>query len=143
MNTLEICSIVEKIPQIVNFEGALPIDRIIASLRAPRNMIVNLDESHEEGSHWTAVHVDNKKKASYFDSFAGNIPREIGEKLNICEKSSQPVQSLFSNSCGFYCILFLYLKSCHYNMNFIQSYMKKLTDVDLQKLVLSLQQINR
>lgn len=140
MNTLEICSIVKKIPQIVNFEGAMPIDYVKQSFRVPRNMIINLDDSDEPGSHWTAVHVDEQRRASYFDSFAGEVPHEI-KSFNITEKSFKAVQPLFSTSCGFYCILFLYLKSCHYKMDFIQNYMKLLTDDELQKIVL--QKINR
>ena len=39
--------------------------------------VINLDECHDIGNHWVALHVNNKT-ATYFDSFGvEHIPKEI------------------------------------------------------------------
>ena len=42
--------------------------------------VINLDEYHDIGTHWVALHVNNKT-IIYFDSFGvEHIPREIARK---------------------------------------------------------------
>ena len=44
--------------------------------------IVNLDEYHDIGTHWKALHVNNKT-VIYFDTFGiEHIPREIKKIIN-------------------------------------------------------------
>lgn len=71
--------------------------------------VVNLDESSNSGSHWSAVINDPKLKYSfYFDSYGLSPPPEVVKymktsKKNIYYNSSQ-IQLVNSVACGFYCL---------------------------------------
>ena len=44
--------------------------------------VINLDEYHNIGTHWIALHVNNKT-VTYFDSFGvEHIPKEIMKYIN-------------------------------------------------------------
>jgi hypothetical protein len=139
MDNLQIIRAVGGIPSIKNFEGALPIDLVTNdSIRRPRSVIINLDESDESGSHWVALFVDNFGNASYYDSFADEIPYVLRTKFAIKERSTEPTQTIFSDACGFYCILFLFLKNRGYTLSFIQRILKRLSDSRVENIVKTL-----
>jgi hypothetical protein len=134
MDNFELASIIKRIPKIKKFHGVFSIDTI-PEIRSGC-MIVNLDPASSRGSHWVGLFVNGS--ASYFDTFSRKAPIEVSSKFKVTEKLRKPVQPLFSTLCGFYCILFLYLKSSNYKMDAIESLMHKLTDVEIKKLVQSL-----
>lgn len=98
------------------FLGTFPRDLLPANPGRSRGLIINLDESTESGSHWVAIYFDDNGKADYFDSF-GLPPLTLEIKKFLSENAprgwifnDQCFQSLSSNTCGAYCILFLKLR---------------------------------
>ena len=71
-------------------------------------MIINLDQSSNEGTHWVCLFIENKV-AYYFDSFGLEPPLEIKE---YCKGkryyNSFRVQNVNEVICGHYCIYILY-----------------------------------
>ena len=71
--------------------------------------VINLDEYHDIGTHWVALHVNNKT-IIYFDSFGvEHIPREI-MKFIACKKiitNIYRIQLYDSIMCGYFCIGFI------------------------------------
>ena len=71
--------------------------------------VINLDEYHDIGTHWTALYVNNKIVA-YFDSFGvEHIPKEI-MKFIVCKKiitNICRIQAYDSIMCGYFCIGFI------------------------------------
>ena len=71
--------------------------------------VINLDEYHDIGTHWVALHVNNKI-VTYFDSFGvEHIPKEI-MKLIARKKiiaNIYRIQAYDSIMCGYFCIGFI------------------------------------
>ena len=74
------------------------------------NYIINLDDSQNVGSHWTALQI-NKNKAIYFDSFGCVPPQNVTDfvkQTNIkLGYNNFIIQDLESEKCGFCCIAYL------------------------------------
>ena len=71
--------------------------------------VINLDESSNIGTHWIALHVNNKT-ATYFDSFGvEHIPKEIKKLINNKNiiANIYRVQNYDSTICGYFCIGFI------------------------------------
>ncbi len=76
--------------------------------------IINLQSSHENGSHWVAL-VCEANECCYFDSFGCVCPQAIQDILLQYYKrvpfNSFIIQDIKSSYCGYYCMLLgLYLK---------------------------------
>jgi hypothetical protein len=80
------------------------------------NYIINLDDSGNDGTHWTALIV-TQKLSYYFDSFGCPPPQQI---IEFCKSpnshlyfNTRVIQDLDSELCGFFCVAFLfYVKNC-------------------------------
>ena len=110
------------------YQGCYASDKIpnIENLRFPASLIFNLDEAKNEGSHWTCVFINGRKEANYFDSYAQQPEGDIKEFLNKFNKlrmNQYPYQSLTSDVCGHYCIVFLYYFSLGHTYD---TFLKKL-----------------
>lgn len=140
MNSLEIEQLAHKIPQIKqNFVGVFALDEIPQFFRTPAGLVVNLDRSSEAGSHWISLWLDQNSKAFYFDSLAQKVPSLISQRFKIVDKMKRAVQPIMSTGCGFYCLLFLFLKNTHgLSMKQIEFFLKNRTDKELEKMVLKL-----
>ncbi len=73
--------------------------------------IINLDDSENGGTHWTALYIDNLR-CCYWDSFGGKIPTDILRfiKKSKCKKiiyNLDTIQNINSEACGYYCVAFL------------------------------------
>lgn len=76
--------------------------------------IINLNNSNQDGSHWTVLYKINDSYSLYFDAFGFKAP-EIVENLLLYkyDYNKIQIQDINSTSCGFYCIAFikfLYMK---------------------------------
>ena len=91
------------------FNGVYSRDNLSDKIKKNGAYVVNLDEYSDIGTHWVALHV-NDKTATYFDSFGiEHIPKEIKNFTNnkniianICR-----VQNCDSIMCGYFCIGFI------------------------------------
>lgn len=74
--------------------------------------IINLNNSNQSGSHWTALFVRDSH-CCYFDSFGIGPPLEV---LKFCKGkfliiNKDQIQNLNHESCGYYAIAFLHYMS--------------------------------
>ena len=91
-----------------NYIGTYSKDNV-SLLKNNQSTIVNLDDSLGKGTHWISYKKINDK-IFYFDSYAVSFIPDIITKqypkhkfiCNICR-----IQSLHSNQCGRFCILFV------------------------------------
>ena len=71
--------------------------------------VINLDEYSDIGTHWIALHVNNKT-VTYFDSFGvEHIPKEVKKFIgdrNIISNIYR-IQNYDSIMCGYFCIGFI------------------------------------
>ena len=108
LTTVQIMAILEDVPW---FNGVYPIDRLPLTLGKKRGIIINLDESHKEGSHWVSLYLDDKRIAHYFDSFGrkpqGQILIFIERVSNYYLYNPKKYQGNLSIACGSFCILFI------------------------------------
>ena len=109
MNTIEINNF---LLNFKNFKGTYPRDLLPKSLEKNCGIVINTDTSQEPGEHWVAIYMHNTN-AEYFDSFG--LPPLHKEIINFLDKISPNgwsynticFQSLHSQTCGNYCVLFL------------------------------------
>lgn len=92
----------------------------------PQALICNSDKSGEPGSHWLAFYFTSYSCCEFFDSFAMPISTYsiiFHSALNITHANSKPIQSPFSNVCGYYCIYYLYNRALNCSsLNIYQSF---------------------
>lgn len=71
-------------------------------------MVINIDHSNNEGTHWTCLFIKNGTSL-YFDPFGFEPTLEVTE---YCKQprhySSFPIQKMSEVICGHYCIYVLY-----------------------------------
>lgn len=76
------------------------------------NFIINLQNSNQSGSHWTALYVSNGK-FYYSDSFGVPIPETLITNTNINNDNlffnTNQIQDMKSQRCGFFALYFLYI----------------------------------
>lgn len=118
MDTYEIYNCLKKYPI---FRGVYPSDDLpqVAITEKPCFLVINLDPSYLEGSHWVSVYLTpagSIQNSFYLDSY-GKYPGtpEIVRFLNTnAEKWSynrKILQSVFTDTCGYYSAVFCMLIS--------------------------------
>ena len=102
----------KNLKHLKGFKGTFSCDNIPFWGSNDRKMfIVNLSEENKKGSHFVFIEIE-KDKALYLDPLGKNLSNSFIKKslvINGCKKItylSKPVQSMFSTSCGLFCILF-------------------------------------
>jgi len=115
MNSLQINSLLS---EFKCFIGTYPLDLLPEKQlkQRPCALIVNTDKSTKPGEHWVAIFLSDNGSAEYFDSF-GLMPihNEIlmflrKNKIKNLIYNSNQIQSITSNTCGAYCVLFVKFK---------------------------------
>ena len=119
MNSLQILEILSKDSFSKKyFNSVLSIDELppVSSKLKSIAFITNTDKSSGKGEHWLSVFYDRKSNCQFFDSI-GFGPEIYGMEnfLLSTSKSIQinkyPIQSVFSELCGYYSILFILTRS--------------------------------
>ncbi len=93
--------------------GVYPLDKIPKPNGVPECIIVNLDQHNKPGSHWIAIFIDPDGIGEYFDSY-GRMPRKTQLKTYLRKNctdwiaNTKHLQSLFSSTCGQYCVYYLH-----------------------------------
>jgi hypothetical protein len=126
---------------INNFIGVFMMNEINkVSHQSNECFIVNLQNSDQSGSHWTAVYKNNNN-VYYFDSYGAPVPNEIRKRYNKFKINNfqsddnilpdKPLQSYSQTICGHLCVLFLLLcskgKSFESIINLLQNNISKIT----------------
>ena len=106
MNTKQINAILECDMMTKDlYHGEFPMDQLPALQRGA--YIINTDDHDEPGQHWLAIYYD--EVVEYFDSF-GLLPLDSRLEEFIGEDyvyNVTPLQQLYSNACGFYCVYYI------------------------------------
>lgn len=111
LTTIDIMRMLRKVP---HFAGVYPVDRLPLIIKRPMSIVINLDPSYKEGSHWVVCYFEKNGYAFYFDSYG---KRPTGNILTWLERfaprgynfSENKYQDDFSISCGYFCVLFVLL----------------------------------
>lgn len=83
--------------------------------------IINLDLQANGGTHWCSAY-KNKLKSFYFDSFGFIPPNNLSKILKNYEYNDLKIQSLSSQSCGWFCLICIHY--CQNNNNDFQKFIK-------------------
>ena len=129
MNSSEINSLLKNKK---NFIGVFALDKLPnTKINLPASLIINNDVSSENGEHWLSL-VLTKKQAFYFDSFGLSIvDKQILDFLSVQKfkkiiYSTKCIQSINSNKCGHFCILFVKIvKNTKKYVNFLDLFFEK------------------
>ena len=93
---------------------------VLPHYKSPGGYIVNLQDSTDEhgkelpGTHWTSFYVPKVGRAAYFDSFGFDAPVQVSKFLNRnYVYSHHPIQNIYSEICGYYCLYFIWFMHRH------------------------------
>jgi len=136
MNTLQIEELLKSDPWTKKiFKGVFARDQL-PKIIYPSAYIVNTQPIAEPGEHWIAIYFDENKNGECFDSY-GLPPQVYGLDAFMDRNSKRwtynqkTLQSLFSATCGHYCIYFILFRSRGHSMQSITSrFSKNLTEND-------------
>lgn len=114
MNSLEVLRYLKTIPY--HSVGVFPADQIPRVWIKPTAYVFNTDNHQKPGAHWVSVYADKSGNALFFDSygFAPTVPEHINRLRKNCKRlrwNTAQLQSLTSDVCGQFCIMFLYYMS--------------------------------
>lgn len=99
--------------EIPNFHCVMKDELASIRVQLPLNVVLNLESSDRDGSHWCLLHVSDSSKI-YYSSFGDSICNEakallLGIDAHRILTSDFQVQKLSESTCGLYCILILFL----------------------------------
>lgn len=111
------------------FSGVFSSDTLpIAKIKKrPCYLVVNLDPSYMEGSHWVSLFLTNNH-CFYFDSYGRSpslpsIKKFIRKNSSSWSFSKKKLQSLMSDTCGhFCCMLGLFLNNKRSVQDFLDTF---------------------
>lgn len=114
--------------------GVYPADGIPLRWSRPAALIANTDDHTQPGSHWVAFYSDECGNGVYFDSYgvAPFVPHHVQRLRKNCPRyryNTRQLQSIYSDVCGQFCIMFLYYMHFGYTLdafvgNFTTDYVK-------------------
>ena len=117
------------------YGGALPCDRLPKTRpdEGAYAYIVNTDPDGKPGRHWLALWTE-AEDCELFDSFA--LPLQtykdsdplrywIERHYNRCERNARPVQSITTQTCGYYALFYLMMKANGHSMEDFLSLFKE------------------
>ena len=127
------------------YGGTLPCDKLPKTLQRSTKtaFVVNTDPAGMPGSHWIALWTEGEK-CELFDSFAlplktypdaAPLIQWLNNHYEAVEANADSVQSLTSQTCGFYAIFYLMAKSRGASMLDFTSHFKKHDLIGNDKLV--------
>lgn len=116
MNTLEIDKVLSRNSVTSEtYRGCFPSDQLPPQdqKKFPYCMVVNVDPSVLDGSHWVAIYCLSPRHVEYYDSLgdwpplSDHISRYLSTFSHV-RYNSIPLQSSYARSCGRHAIFFLY-----------------------------------
>jgi hypothetical protein len=128
---------------IKSFKGVFAKDQlknIKINKRKPMSCVLNLENSNQNGSHWTLVHYEPKMKfIEYFDSFGISPPKEAIVFMKKFNKkifySDNELQKKDSILCGFFCIEYIRDRMTKTPEQIIQSFTKTPSNYNEMKVI--------
>ena len=104
------------------FIRVFPRDLLPQKVTYPSSFIINTDNSNKPGEHWLAIYINGDCQLHFFDPlglppvFYG-LDEYFNNIASIYQFNTLQYQNIFSNHCGFYCLLFIFIKSRNKNFN--------------------------
>lgn len=100
--------------------GVFSIDNLPESV-SESIYFINSDPSYLPGMHWICVYFPKNSPAEFFDSL-GHAPNYYSQKLSLFMKNTfiyntRRLQAYNSNTCGLYCLFFLYYRIRGYSFS--------------------------
>lgn len=141
MDTISLCQLAcsdSKIRKI--FGGVLSSDCLPLHRNNFTAYIINLDPHTLPGTHWTAVFFNDNGCVYFFDSY-GRKPRNksilkfMKRNANMIFYNKVCVQDLYSVTCGFYCLYFLFCSVRNLKLNHLNENNKKRNEIFIKKFV--------
>ena len=113
MNSLEVSTALQSLPINTLVCAA---NRLPNAISTPCGIVVNTDPDSKPGTHWVAIYIDRFRNCEYFDSYG--LPPFVNHHKKFLHTTSsklihntREMQSLHSNVCGQYCLLYLYFRA--------------------------------
>jgi hypothetical protein len=117
--------------QIQKFKDVFMRDELNKNRKSTKDecLILNIDESRKQGTHWTCLFIKNDKL--YFDSYGFPPPLDVEEYYTGNERyyNSFKIQQNNEVICGHYCIYVLYRLSNGYDFYGILDELVRLKDL--------------
>lgn len=98
----------ELLHDVKGYRGVHMRDNLPKNIKAGQSIVINLDNSSGNGTHWTALYRD-KEKLNYFDSFGMAPPQELVDlfpRVKIVHNTHQ-FQPMSNTNCGAYSVYFI------------------------------------
>lgn len=112
MNTLELARALNPLSGFMK-TGVYASDMTPRKWTRPMAMVVNTDDHTKNGTHWTAIYIDNSGVGWYFDSFGlpptdSRVLERLRRNCSTWQWNRHQVQSEKSDVCGQFSVFFLY-----------------------------------
>ena len=109
----EIDRILHSLPFFKGTFSSDTIPTIPIQINSPQAFIINTARQNRPGEHWVGFIINEQRKCFFFDSFGNQILnldilyslKRMGIDSYIY--NTKEIQSIFSNSCGYFCIAFV------------------------------------
>lgn len=124
MNSSEINFILKTLRQTKHiFSGVYACDTLPDFIiKKPALLVCNTHPIKKSGEHWISIYISRNNHAEYFDSFG--LPPNNKYIINFLKRNAktysynkQMIQSLFSNYCGQFCIMYAFHKGLLKSLN--------------------------
>ena len=121
-----------KLKKYKTFKGVIPLNHLNQSIwKKDQNifLILNTDYCYESETHWKVLE-KNQNKFYIFDSMGSvfNYDKEIKNVLSRNFKRNKIlIQNIFTDSCGYFCILYIRLRLSGFTFSEIESFFDKNT----------------
>lgn len=117
LNTIQLTKLLQK-DKITSkiFKGVYPSDRLPTINSFPACLIINTDDSKGPGEHWVALYINSSGMGYFYDPFGinpsiYNFSKYLDRTCRRWTWSRAQEQSIFSNLCGYFSVLFLLFKA--------------------------------
>ena len=110
------------------YGGVIARDELPKEVAYPSCLVLNTKPREHRGEHWLAIYYDSKGEGDFFDSY-GNHPSYFGLETFLNKTSTswsynkKAIQGL-SSYCGYYCLLYLLMRSRNESHKFFQYFGK-------------------
>ena len=105
-------------------QGVFPRDKLPIVNKYPSGLIANTDPHDQPGTHWVAMYFISPWESEFFDSY-GFPPDTYGMdgyiERDVTRYNNKPFQGLTSDTCGDYCLFYLFHRARNVDMDAIQA----------------------
>jgi hypothetical protein len=142
MNTLQIEQIFKN-KYSNTFKGAIAFDELPTKISRPSAYIINTHSRDKSGEHWLGIYFNTNNSVDFFDSFGMGpqfyrLENYLFKYNSTINYNKYALQSLNSNYCGLYCVLFIIFKckrKSFYNFLDIFKTDTLINDYEIKKLI--------